>query len=216
MDRLFGHLMNNMVHYMLFRDETEQLTAIGCKKINPILCALYRTYERETRTNHPSIEEFVAFHTSVCTPSCDYHVHTEDAIPANIYAVTEYGRFLHCRSLYLFMMFTHIENRYPNEEEFNLYEDSLTDEDDILHDEPVERNEILDQFQPYVLKESLPDKNCCICQESLEKNQQVITLPCFHTFHTEYKNSKGECLGIEQWLKHSKDCPLCKRSVTAL
>lgn len=45
---------------------------------------------------------------------------------------------------------------------------------------------------------------CLVCQEDFVVGEEVKTLPCFHIFHTS-------C--IDQWLRTSKDCPVCKISL---
>lgn len=48
---------------------------------------------------------------------------------------------------------------------------------------------------------------CCICQEPLCIDQQVLKLACDHSFH-------DECLLT--WLNIEKACPLCKKSLSGL
>jgi len=45
---------------------------------------------------------------------------------------------------------------------------------------------------------------CLVCQEDFEVGEEVRTLPCFHIFHTA-------C--IDQWLRTSKECPVCKIAI---
>lgn len=52
--------------------------------------------------------------------------------------------------------------------------------------------------------ESAP--NCSVCLEEYARGDELITLPCFHTFHTN-------C--CEQWLQQSGSCPVCKHRVDA-
>ncbi len=48
-------------------------------------------------------------------------------------------------------------------------------------------------------------KNCVICLEDFVKDEYLTCLPCFHPFHSK-------C--IKDWLKRSKDCPICKFKIT--
>jgi len=52
-----------------------------------------------------------------------------------------------------------------------------------------------------------PQYTCRICFDEYEEGDQLTMLPCFHKYHTK-------C--IEQWLRTSKECPLCQTSVDTL
>lgn len=47
-------------------------------------------------------------------------------------------------------------------------------------------------------------ENCSICLSDYEDNEILRTLPCFHIFHRD-------C--VDDWLKQSKVCPICKYQV---
>ncbi len=56
-----------------------------------------------------------------------------------------------------------------------------------------------------VILENNLDKCCSVCMDELEKDNEVINLPCGHTFHSH-------C--IEEWLsKYNYNCPVCKKEV---
>lgn len=215
MERLFGQIVGNVVQYVIFKDEMRYLDTWGCKRINNSLCALLRAFQKNVHPT-PSLDEFVVYYYKPCQYTCEYTIPIEDAIPALMYTVMEYGRLLNCRSLYVFHMLTKIENRFPSEEVFLEQERSLLDEEDTDHESHASAATatatILDRLTPYRLASTIPDQVCCICQEELQKGQQVISLPCMHTFHTEIKG-KDECRGIHNWLQQSPCCPLCKRNV---
>ena len=61
----------------------------------------------------------------------------------------------------------------------------------------------------YKLKSDMKDR-CCICQDDMITGQEVVTLPCMHSFHTVFHTNENECMGIESWLEKSRECPLCK------
>jgi hypothetical protein len=75
------------------------------------------------------------------------------------------------------------------------------------------------------LEEKDDDKVCCICQEPIELGSLIVKLSCSHTFHrgAKYKitpedcgrqeDSKEDCVGIEEWLKTSGTCPICRKEV---
>jgi ribosomal protein L40E len=48
------------------------------------------------------------------------------------------------------------------------------------------------------------DKNCTICLSQLEAGDEVVSLPCFHRFHTE-------C--ILAWFKKEDNCAICREGV---
>jgi len=209
MDRLFGQLVGNIVQYVMFKKETNYLDELGCKKITNSLCALLKMYERYVHEK-PTLDEFVTYFYNPCEEDCPYHVPISDAIPALMYTVMEYGRLIQCRSLYIFLMLTNFENRYPNEEELLRNERELMDSEDNIY--VGKDDSILDELIPYHLKITIKDDVCCICQEELKKGHEVITLPCMHTFHTKRKGV-DECNGIMAWLKTQPVCPLCKKKV---
>ena len=45
------------------------------------------------------------------------------------------------------------------------------------------------------------EHNCSVCKDEFEINQNLINLPCKHTFH-------DEC--IKPWLKERNSCPTCR------
>ena len=47
-------------------------------------------------------------------------------------------------------------------------------------------------------------KKCSICLEDFKIGTKIIYLPCFHFYHSK-------C--IEQWIKNSNKCPLCKNEI---
>ena len=47
-------------------------------------------------------------------------------------------------------------------------------------------------------------KKCCICLENYKKNDEIITLPCIHIFHSK-------C--IKTWMKRQDICPICKNKI---
>ena len=46
--------------------------------------------------------------------------------------------------------------------------------------------------------------SCAVCLEEFARGDELMTLPCFHSFHTA-------C--CEQWLRQSAVCPVCKHRV---
>jgi Ring finger domain len=181
-------LITIMVQHVLFKTESKVLEESGCKTITNELCALVHSYQKHTDLF--LLDDFVAYHHTPCDSSCQYYIPIEDAIPYLLYTVMEYGTMLYCQSLYAFHMLTNKLSRYPTEIEYKEYTS-------------------LSPFVSYSLQSNM-NQMCCICQDQLNEDQNVVTLPCMHTFH--YKTE--ECHGIIPWLQTSSTCPLCKLTIS--
>jgi hypothetical protein len=227
MQRLLGHFMNNVMEYMAYEDEKKYLTQnYGCKKTTIELCKQLRQYRNDIAPQ-PRLEDLIRFHYRPCDTRCEYYMSFDDALPILKHSVLEMGIIMTCQKLYVVSILYITEGRFPTEMEFLLYQANLQLNDAIqqFHTFQYEfeqglREGIQEQKQdnlhripnPYLLTKTL-EQDCCMCQESLCKDQSVITLPCFHTFHTSFQNKNGECVGIEKWLQTSNLCPLCKQSI---
>ncbi|MCL7029877.1 hypothetical protein MKW94_028641 [Papaver nudicaule] len=70
-------------------------------------------------------------------------------------------------------------------------------------------DKIKSSITPYAYKSQLDRKygvdQCVICQTEYEDEEQVMTLPCDHTYHSE-------C--ISKWLQIKKVCAICNSEVT--
>jgi len=56
-----------------------------------------------------------------------------------------------------------------------------------------------------VSKLASENKKCIICLDEFMKDDYLTCLPCIHSFHSK-------C--IKNWLKNSKECPICKFKIT--
>jgi len=56
-----------------------------------------------------------------------------------------------------------------------------------------------------VSKLTSENKKCIICLDEFMKDDYLTCLPCIHSFHSK-------C--IKNWLKNSKECPICKFKIT--
>ena len=225
MDKLFSALLTNAVGYFVYRNEMTYLTDVfGCKQTPSELCTMLREYRRKVQPS-PTLHEFVAYCYQPCTSPCPYLVAWQDAIPAIMFTVMEYGKFISCQVLYEFIMFQRRLHRYPTEIELMMYEAAnrlqsngapASDASEAtVAPTAVKKNaaSLLQQLDPYVLTKPIPDQVCCICQEGFDKDHKVYTLPCMHTFHATVKHDAFECMGIEAWLHTSTVCPLCKQEL---
>lgn len=59
-------------------------------------------------------------------------------------------------------------------------------------------------FMVYCSGRRKSGRNCSICLEPFVVGEVEKSIPCFHTFH-------ANC--IDQWLKKSVHCPICKSTV---
>lgn len=69
--------------------------------------------------------------------------------------------------------------------------------------------DLLDQLPTFKYKTGFFSKkkkneDCVICQMGYSSGDRLTTLPCQHQYHSK-------C--IREWLKVSKDCPVCKKEV---
>ena len=52
--------------------------------------------------------------------------------------------------------------------------------------------------------ENTDSKHCSVCMCDYEDGEEILTLDCFHSFHTP-------C--IEEWFKNQNWCPICKHKI---
>ncbi|WRX16152.1 zinc finger protein [Theobroma cacao] len=65
----------------------------------------------------------------------------------------------------------------------------------------VEAVECDQKGEERIMERLLETENCVICLEELKVGSDASRMPCSHTFH-------GDC--IEEWLKQSHYCPICR------
>mmetsp|Transcript_73853 Transcript_73853/g.171303 ORF Transcript_73853/g.171303 Transcript_73853/m.171303 type:complete len:303 (+) Transcript_73853:45-953(+) len=56
-------------------------------------------------------------------------------------------------------------------------------------------------------RESEEDRTCMVCMETFAAGDRLRTLPCLHRYHQH-------C--IDEWLTRHRECPICKRDITAV
>ena len=217
MEQLASLLLSNLVGYMIQTEEQIYLTTRWkCKKTTPELCRQLRQYQQELLP-FPRMEDLIRYVYKPCDPSCPYFISMDDAVPLLLYSIQEYGRMLTCQSLFGMVLFHIREGRYPSEIELFLFEQAMRLFPQHIVPEPISESNRPPSpplpVESYIVKKTVADQQCCICQESILMNQRVMTLPCMHTFHVFFRCDAGECLGIDSWLKKSNECPLCKQAV---
>ena len=68
--------------------------------------------------------------------------------------------------------------------------------------ETLEKITVTEENRERILKEC---ENCCaVCKDEFEIEQELLIMPCKHTFH-------DEC--ILPWLKERNSCPTCRREL---
>ena len=85
------------------------------------------------------------------------------------------------------------------------YEEEVDDEIEDDYDDyrqPLDE-EIIDSLPIVKIKDinKLDEDKCIICMENFKENDDTISLPCIHIFHSE-------C--IKKWLQIQDYCPICK------
>ena len=50
------------------------------------------------------------------------------------------------------------------------------------------------------------ESNCSICMSDYEREEEILTLTCFHKFH-------AQC--VEEWFKSQNWCPVCRTKIDA-
>lgn len=85
------------------------------------------------------------------------------------------------------------------------YEEEVDDEIEDDYDnyrQPLDE-EIIDSLPIVKIKDinKLDEDKCIICMENFKENDDTISLPCIHIFHSE-------C--IKKWLQIQDYCPICK------
>ena len=48
------------------------------------------------------------------------------------------------------------------------------------------------------------ESNCSICMSDYEREEEILTLTCFHKFH-------AQC--VEEWFKSQNWCPVCRTKI---
>ena len=221
MDRLISHVFGEALGYMVYRNEDKYLKErFGCKKTTNELCDQLRQYQN-TILPEPRLDDFIRYYYRPCDNNCPRFVPIHQAIPAVKHGIKEMGTLYSCSQVHSLVLYYTLNNRYPSETEFILYQTESAlmfsfesfyetairaDRDDITRASVFNPPKAKDYgLETYVLKDTLKD-DCCICQDPMKTGHAVITLPCFHTFHSHL----ADCEGIDKWLEKSATCPLCK------
>jgi hypothetical protein len=207
--------METILSHLIFLEEIEHLRNLGVQ-VNPslLLCGVVRTF-RLTYGCFPDMDSLVLHHYHPCSDSCEYYVPMEDAIPIVQHGVLTFGTFLPCPLIYQFHLFQFTEGRYPRLDELQaLQEGNGIDLTPLMHqnvDEYWEKKESGVAIHSLTATRATQQASdpCAICQEEINVGDEVITLSCKHTFHSESET----CSGIREWVRRVNSCPLCKKEI---
>lgn len=205
------------LEHILFRTEYQHLVSLGCPFPSINLCELTREYV-SLYGSLPDLNQLVMYQYVPCLDECEYGLCINEAVPVLVHSIKTYGIFLPCKIMYLFHIHHAFSGEYPPLEEFlseHVGQDMSGLQNQLMSQQVDEfwQNQssglARNHFPSRTLNEPLHE-NCAICQEKMDTGQQVITLPCMHTFHTK----QDGCSGIEEWYTKINSCPLCKTKLS--
>lgn len=189
---------------ILFPLETNFLYWLGCKQHPSLeLCVLVRSYHT-IHQEWPTMEQLVSFYHVTCDTV------SLDAIRLILaFGIREYGILLSGPIIHLFYTYLMTEHRMPHYDELQM---ELGVSRSMVHhidDYWKTKTSGLSKYHFPSIALTEDSETCVICQEQMMKGQDVITLPCTHTFHAQ----QDTCSGIETWYMKINACPLCKSSL---
>ena len=232
----------DLFHWLTYPSEFRYLTVVyGCK-VSPTLSTLYafRLYTTSFR-RYPNIDEFLSFVCSECEPECEFFVPYNELIDLTRFALVEYGFIPKCRIAHYMFEYRTFEHHYPPASAVHDYLLSVVDpasspEQDIINElaqrdvqeywEKKQSGLTEQDIYKYVQTNEQKDSMCCVCQEEISEGSLCVVLECSHSFHRGGKyliteeDTEGnlqqpstECQGVEEWLKRSVTCPVCRSAV---
>lgn len=229
--------------WVTYPSEYRYLTVVfGCKH-NPSLevLNLLRIYVLTNR-RYPNVTEFLEYALigRMCSEDCEFYLPYHDMLDVTRYSLIEYGFIPQCRLSHYMYSFRIFDNRFPNPVEIYNYLQEFQEDDSLsrIASELMERETreywekkhsgLTEQdIYKYVQTNEEKELMCCVCQDTIAEGDLIVKLKCSHTFHrgaqyrltkedmTENSTPSSECQGIEEWLKSSGTCPICRQQVTA-
>lgn len=85
----------------------------------------------------------------------------------------------------------------------------LFDQDSLKNMPPPASAEVIENLPTFEITESLmksSNNDCAVCKEEFQLKDDAKILPCKHVFHS---------LCVQNWLKVSGTCPVCRYSMNA-
>jgi hypothetical protein len=231
----------DLFHWLTYPSEFRYLTVVyGCK-VSPTLSTLsaFRLYTTSFR-RYPTIDEFLAFVCSECEPECEFFVPYNELVDLSRFSLVEYGFLPKCRLAHYMYQYRIFEHHYPSASAIHDYllsiasptasveQDVITElaQRDIQEYWEKKQSGLTEQdIYKYVQTNEQKENMCCVCQEEIAEGSLAVRLDCGHSFHRgqfyllspEDKTSdqipSPECQGVEEWLKRSATCPICRSPV---
>jgi hypothetical protein len=194
-----------------------------------------------THNRYPNVTEFVSYVIKECEEECEFYLPYTDLFDVIRFALLEYGFVPQCRLAHFMYSFRMFEQRYPSAQEIYNYLQSFLEDTTLsnIASELMEREtreywekkhsglteQDIYKYVHVYEGEQKDEQVCCICQEPIHPGSMIVKLDCAHTFHrgSQYTLSAedrlekdgdcSDCVGIEEWLKTSGTCPICRKEV---
>lgn len=103
-----------------------------------------------------------------------------------------------------------IDNDYDNEDEEVEPDDDERQEDEYVMDENDEKDEKKEMFMQIPFSSIAATDQCVLCFESFTSTDNIL-IPVNCTGHFFHKKCPGMDMGIEDYMKKTKQCPACKK-----
>lgn len=217
--------MDFLALFAYTREKAYFRSVFNCKfTAELLLCQRMSEYRQYTK-NWPSLRDFLVYLYEPCEPDCPYPIPIEEWFIVAEHLIVEFGLYPRCLSIQVCYVFLEVENRFPSlREYFDLLENGGEDVTQWMQDDVddywAKKKATVDLTRFPVRLAEEEKETCCICQEDINENQPIRTLPCGHFFHSTVRiagpssvSEVADCEGIEPWLEKCNSCPLCKYTV---
>lgn len=231
----------DLFHWLTYPSEFRYLTTVyGCK-VSPTLSTLaaFRLYLTSFQ-RYPTMDEFLAFVCSECEAECEFFVPYNELVDLSRFSLVEYGFLPKCRLAHYMYQYRIFEHHYPSAASIHDYlvsirEPTSSPEQDIITE--LAQRDVQEYWEKkqsglteqtiykYVQTNEQKEIMCCVCQDEIAEGALSVRLECGHSFHRgqhyllspEDRLSEQipstECQGVEDWLKRSATCPICRAPV---
>ena len=224
--------------WVTYPSEHRYLTIVfGCRQ-NPTLDTLttLRLY-KVSYNRYPTLDEFLLFSVKECDNECEHFLPLPDLLDAARFALIEYSFIPNCRLVHYMYNFRIFDHHYPTYSQIYNYLQSFEEDpsfsaiiDGLMESDTQDywekKESGLTDLDIYKRVQTNEEKEvmCCVCQEEISEGDLVVRLTCQHAFHrgSKYKLAQEDrllsaketdCQGVEEWLKRSGTCPVCRSEV---
>ena len=206
------------------REEQYAMQTLGFRfRPTIVICGHIQRFMQH-HSRFPSLSELAAQIYEPCYEDCECYVPFTESIQILEHVLVQYGFFVRCSTVHFIYMYLQFENRFPTRAELFAYIEESSNSPNHISDQQITQM-MADDVEEYwnhrhssaapipshtlSQEEHKESISCCICQDEIKEGEQVVTLPCHHTFHSAF----DQCAGIEHWIEKAGNCPLCKRPV---